>query len=202
MNPNSMYENWRIAAPEADMYGHVKGPTPNPSIVYGKGPEAIPANQRATGSDFGPAIRVKRILAPTDLSDESRKAVNYAVQLAELIGAQLTLVHFYDESWRCANPASVHGADLMLKEQRTFKNNLYALRDEIRNRHRNCDSCFYVGNPGEGIPKVAKDLNVDLIVISTRNPQGSSRWIFGSDAERIVRHASCPVLIFRQECPM
>ena len=58
---------------------------------------------------------------------DSRKAVNYAVHLAEIIGAQLTLLHFYDQSWRNVNPASAHSCESMLEEQRTLKNNLYAV---------------------------------------------------------------------------
>ena len=104
-------------------------------------------------------------------------------------------------SWRNLNLASAHGCESMLEEQRTLKNNLYALRDEIRKRHRNCDCHFYAGRPSKEIPRVVKEFKVDLVVISTHNPQGSSRWIFGSDAERIVSHAPCPVLIVRQESP-
>lgn len=201
MNLNSMYENRRIAAPEADRYGHVKEFTSDTDIAQCKVSEAILVNQIVTASDFGPAIRVKRILAPTDLSDDSRNAVNYAVHLAGLIGAQLTLVHFYDEGWRNLKLASADGGESMLEEQRTLKYNLYALRDEIRKRHRNCDCYFYAGSPSKEILRVAKELKGDLVVISTHNPQGSSRWIFGSDAERIVSHAPCPVLIVRQESP-
>jgi nucleotide-binding universal stress UspA family protein len=73
----------------------------------------------------------------------------------------------------------------------------YALRDEIRKIYSRCTSEFYIGHPSKEIPKVAKELSADLIVISTHNPQGSSRWIFGSNAERIVGSAPCPVLIVR-----
>jgi nucleotide-binding universal stress UspA family protein len=190
-----MYENCRIAALEADRYGHVKEPTPNPKIAYSNVSEPIPAHQRAAGSDFNPAIRIRRILAPTDLSDDSREAVKYAIHLAELVGAQLTLLHFYDESRRHVNPTGARGYESMLEEERRLKNKLYALREEIRKICRNCDSYFYIGNPNKEIPKVAKELNADLVVISTHNPQGSSRWIFDSDAERILRHAPCPVVI-------
>jgi nucleotide-binding universal stress UspA family protein len=194
-----MYENHRIAAPEADRCGHVKEPTPNPKIAYSNVSEPIPAHQRAAGSDFNPAIRIRRILAPTDLSDDSREAVKYAIHLAELVGAQLTLLHFDDESRRQVNPTGARGYESMLEEERTLKNKLYALREEIRKIYRNCDSYFYIGSPSKEIPKVAKELNADLVVISTHNPQGSSCWIFGSDAERILRHSPCPVLIVRQE---
>ena len=73
-------------------------------------------HQRVTGSDFNPAIRVKRILAPTDLSDESREAVKYAIHLAEVFGAQLTLLHFYDERWGHASPTGGGGYESMLEE--------------------------------------------------------------------------------------
>ena len=199
MNSNSSCENYPMATPEADRYGHVKAPAPNPEIAHRKVSEPIPANQRATGSDFNPAIRIRRILAPTDFSDDSRSAVEYAIHLAELVGAQLTLLHFYDERWRRVNPTAPRGYEAMLEEERIVKNRLYALRDEIRKIYRNCDSYFYIGNSSREIPKVAKELNVDLVVISTHNPEGSSRWIFGSDAEKILSHSPCPVLIVPQE---
>ena len=161
--------------------------------------EPIPAHQRVMSSDFNPPIRVRRILAPTDLSDESREAVKYAIHLAEVFGAQLTLLHFYDERWGHASPTGGRGYESMLEEERTVQNKLYALRDEIRKIYRKCNCYFYIGNPSKEIPEVARELNVDLIVISTHNPQGSARWIFGSDAERILYCAPCPVLIVRQE---
>jgi nucleotide-binding universal stress UspA family protein len=138
-------------------------------------------------------------LAPTDLSVESRQALNYAIDLAELVGAQLTLVHFHDESGPQISPIGSRGYESMLKEERVLENKLYALRDEIRVVYRNCSSHFYIGNPIKEIPKVAKELRADLIVISTHDPHGAFSQIFGSDAERILCHAPCPVLIVRQE---
>jgi hypothetical protein len=65
-------------------------------------------------------------------SYHAAKAVDYAGNLAQLIGAQLTLLHFYDESLRQITVAGVHRYESMLEQERTAKNNLYALRDEIR----------------------------------------------------------------------
>src|SRR5271166_6131410 len=161
MNPNSMYENHRIAAPEADRYGHVKGFAPKRKIAYGNVSVPIPAHQRVTGSDLNPAIRVRRILAPTDLSYESREAVKYAIHLAEVFGAQLTLLHFYDERWGHASPTGGRGYESMLEEERTLQNKLYALRDEIRKIYQKCNCYFYIGNPSKEIPEVARELNVD-----------------------------------------
>jgi predicted ATPase len=67
-------------------------------------------------------------------SYHSAKAVDYAGNLAQLIGAQLTLLHFYDESSRQITVPGVQGYESMLEQERTAKNNLYALRDEIRKK--------------------------------------------------------------------
>jgi nucleotide-binding universal stress UspA family protein len=194
---NSIYGNHPLAVRDADKYGHVKVISSGQTIGFSQISDSVSDGQRVSGSGPGPAIRVTRIVAPTDLSDDSRKAVQYAVNLAQLLGAQLTLVHFYDESLRQVVLPVEHRHESILNEERTARNNLYALRDEFRKIYRKCDSALYIGNPSREIPKVAKELNADLIVISTHNPQGSSRWIFGSNAERIVGNAPCPVLIVR-----
>jgi len=45
--------------------------------------------------------------------------------------------------------------------------------------------------------RVAKERDVDLIVISSHGRTGLGRIIFGSTAESVVRHASCPVLVVK-----
>ncbi len=51
------------------------------------------------------------------------------------------------------------------------------------------------GNPAEEILKYAKKNHVDLIVMTTHGRSGISRWVFGSTADRILRHSPVPVLI-------
>jgi hypothetical protein len=59
--------------------------------------------------------------------------------------------------------------------------------------HMNCE----VGHPVEEIIKRAEDLEADLIVVGTHGRAGFKRAMIGSVAERIVRHATCPVLVVR-----
>ena len=53
--------------------------------------------------------------------------------------------------------------------------------------------------PAEEIVAAAKDLKVDLIVLSTHNYHWFSHLVDGSDAEQVLRHAPCPLLIVRKE---
>jgi nucleotide-binding universal stress UspA family protein len=45
--------------------------------------------------------------------------------------------------------------------------------------------------------RVAKERQVDLIVISSHGRKGLGRMLFGSTAEQVVRHAPCPVLVVK-----
>jgi nucleotide-binding universal stress UspA family protein len=51
-----------------------------------------------------------------------------------------------------------------------------------------------VHNEADLILDYAKNNDIDLIVMSTHGRSGPARWAFGSVADRVVRHAKCPVL--------
>ena len=55
------------------------------------------------------------------------------------------------------------------------------------------------GAPYREIVQAAQDEDIDLIVISTHGHRGFARMFLGSTAERVVRHATCPVLIVREK---
>jgi universal stress protein A len=53
------------------------------------------------------------------------------------------------------------------------------------------------GSPFHEITEAARTLKVDLIIIATHGRSGLTRALLGSTAERVVRHATCPVLVLR-----
>ena len=53
------------------------------------------------------------------------------------------------------------------------------------------------GDAASEIVRVARERNVDLIVISSHGRTGLGRILFGSTAESVVRHAPCPVLVVK-----
>ena len=60
------------------------------------------------------------------------------------------------------------------------------------------DSLVRVGHPYQEITQAAQELKADLIVIATHGYTGLKHILLGSTAERVVRHASCPVLTVRE----
>jgi universal stress protein A len=61
------------------------------------------------------------------------------------------------------------------------------------------ESSQRLGTPYEEIVKVAKEMEVDLIIIATHGYTGLKHFLLGSTAERVVRLAPCPVLVVREE---
>jgi nucleotide-binding universal stress UspA family protein len=145
-------------------------------------------------------IEIRSILAPTDFSPHSERAVRYACGLAERLGAELHLVHVLSD----VIPA---GPDPLLmpvmppeyyeENEERARETLGRLLDPAWGSPRSVVTAVRWGSPVETIVAYAEDLRVDLLVIATHGRTGLSHVLLGSVAERIVREAPCPVLTIR-----
>ena len=142
--------------------------------------------------------RIKKILAPTDLSELSEAGVRYALELARAIGAEVTVYHV------------VGTEELMRYDHLRLLDNVLEKYDAALGRFLE-DHCsdllplvevhrkVEMGTPDINIVDEAKKDGVDLIVISTHGRTGLSHILVGSVTEKVVRHAPCPVLSIRPE---
>jgi universal stress protein A len=143
-------------------------------------------------------VKVKRILVPTDLTNESDRAVEFGLVLAKLFGAHLTLLHVYqDPSYAVEYVLGPHDSDRAQQERTYFEKTLKATAEDVRKEYADCDSEFRDGVPCEEIINTAKERDIDLIIISTHHYNWLTRLACGSDAELILRNAPCPILIFQ-----
>jgi nucleotide-binding universal stress UspA family protein len=141
-------------------------------------------------------IKFKRIMVPTDLTNESDKAIESGMVLAKLFGARLTLLHAYQDPYYAVEyllgpPAQ----DRALQDQTYFENTLKTIAQGLRKDYPDCDIEFRDGEPCKEIVRAAKERDIDLIIISTHHYNWLTRLAFGCDAEQILRHAPCPILI-------
>ena len=148
--------------------------------------------------------KIKKILAPTDLSDLSREGVRYALNLAKAVGAEVTLYHVvsYEElidygqeirentgSYYDFRPRDSVLERYRLALTRFLRDHFSDLVPGIRIREK-----VEMGRADENIVEEAKNEGVDLIVLSTHGRTGLSHMLLGSVTEKVVRHAPCPVL--------
>ena len=144
------------------------------------------------------SLALKNILVPTDLSVSAKKAVNYAVALAEHFGAKLTLLYVDTMPYIDAYFGGSYGYVAL---RRHCADNLEALDElgrEVKGRYANSEACFRCGNLGEEIAHAANELNADLIVLATPDYKWIDHFIGHSDAEDVLRRAPCPVLIVHE----
>ena len=146
----------------------------------------------------GKARLWKSILVPTDFSAASFKALEYAFTLGEMFGAKLTLAHIVVP---VAAPDLVYGPiswDESIAME-AAKERLNELKQEkgfdVAGRVR---IIVRQGHPYTEIDQIAKDIQSDLIVVSTHGRSGLRHLLLGSVAERVIRHAPCPVLVVRE----
>jgi nucleotide-binding universal stress UspA family protein len=145
----------------------------------------------------------KHILVPTDLSNAAFVVARYATDLARSTKAKLTLLHvlqdatYLDRARDQSRPASLR--DPQRKATRALQKLVHALALECNQD----GSCLRYGDVVTQILLGARELAVDLIAISTRQPVNVAGLKEGSYAERIVRYSEWPVLVlYRQEQPV
>lgn len=141
---------------------------------------------------------MKKILFPTDYSPASNAALRYAVLLAEGSRAKLSIVYVEPPSLPPVgasppeSPTKDEEAALAKLLQSLGNDDRHAPAHEIRKLW---------GDPAREIVRLAKEEDVDLIVMATAGRSGLRRVLMGSVAEAIVRQAPCPVLTLKEPHP-
>lgn len=149
----------------------------------------------------GAHVNMQRILVPIDFSRESAKAVRYAVSLARQFDSSITLVHVVEPSYGPAELGGTHAARPATEKQRAAqaKSKLGVLGHRILGPCRIVETVIRSGLAFFEITEAAKALRADLIIIGTHGFSSVTRAVMGSTAEKVVRHAPCPVLVVRRQ---
>lgn len=143
---------------------------------------------------------ITKILVPTDGSDSSMCAAEYGVSIAKTFGAQIMVVYVIDT--------------VVLDEARAFfkvdeREDVERKLEQAGQRYINyvlglaekegvkAASIIAKGIPFEQIVHLAKESNMDLIVMGTHGRRGPDRILIGSVAERVIEYSQCPVLVVK-----
>jgi universal stress protein A len=147
-------------------------------------------------------IELKRILVPTDFSDHSKNAMNYACSLAEKFGADLHVLHVLQDLVAMVPEPGLAfppPGDYMQELEESATKALTELPGDARSGVGNIVRSVRQGPPFLEIIRYAKEHDIDLIVLGTHGRSGLAHMLLGSVAERVVRKAPCPVLTVRPE---
>jgi nucleotide-binding universal stress UspA family protein len=146
----------------------------------------------------------ERILCAIDFSDWSLRALEYAITATLGSGASLTLAHVLEWPW--LEPPPPNFAELPVEEATALA--AFRVRRE-RSAHarlelfepeglkERCHIRVVHGRAHDQLLHIAAEENADLIVVGVHGRVGLDLALFGSTANQLVRHATCPVLTVR-----
>jgi nucleotide-binding universal stress UspA family protein len=162
------------------------------------------AGRRRSLAEFGrpkphsDLTRLRRILVPLDFSGKSRQALQYALPLASAVGARIILLHVLKRNYTLGEASFAYlplDTAPLIKEA---KARLRSMAIQLKSPDLIEKMIVRVGIPYDEITAAARRLKADLIVIATHGYTGLTHVLLGSTAERVVRHAPCPVLTVRR----
>ncbi|MDZ7646910.1 MAG: universal stress protein [Cytophagales bacterium] len=145
---------------------------------------------------------MKNILVPTDFSKISISALEVAVEIAKKSNSEITVLHVVEEAGE--NSFSIAGewqttanwSDKLftLKLLEKAKAQLEKLVLDARFSAVKVNGELRLGNAFHGMRTIIVEQKVDLVVMGTRGRSKLEEMVIGSNTERVVRHAKCPVL--------
>lgn len=145
-------------------------------------------------------IQIKTILVPIDFSRQSMKALHYALSFAEQYGARLLLLNVVEPAVYPTElgyiPSEIEALQASIMS--SARDKLQQLAREQLPGDIPAEQQLRVGAPYLEITAAAREWDVDMIVIATHGYTGLKHVLLGSTAERVIRHAPCPVLTVRE----
>ncbi len=150
-------------------------------------------------------MAIRRILVPVDFSSGSLRALDYARELAVGTGAELLLLYVFEpldfSGYSETFLPSPQLTQVLAAHRARAREHLKRLEGETPDRGIRVRSRLAEGAPAQRIVEIAREEEVDLVVIGTLGRTGLAHLLLGSVAERVVRLAHCPVLTVRSKGP-
>jgi len=138
----------------------------------------------------------RNIIVPTDFSEQSNIALAQSYNLARLTGASITIIHVIDEDIFSSmmhlfsdNSAQEDVLRASIQAKLDVISSEAAINSGVKIRTR-----IEKGKIYEQIVAVAEEINAIFIIMSTSGPTSLRKKFIGSNAERVIKDAHCPVI--------
>jgi nucleotide-binding universal stress UspA family protein len=137
-------------------------------------------------------VGFQRILVAFDASPHAERALNVALSMAGDMKAKLLVVAVI----RPPEPAESAEFNAVLEEGRErYERSFGPIREIARQKEIELETDIVVGHPAEQIIHRADTIQASLIVMGKRSHTILHRWMLGSNTERVLKYAHCPVMI-------
>ncbi len=149
---------------------------------------------------------MQTILVPYDFSEEAENAFQFAQQLATKTMGKLKLVHIVEtpttQSFSTMGEMNLDSAPLnqvyMIELVEKRKSQMKEIEEQHQNKPYKFKTRIAFGNPYAGISSEIADIKADLVIMGSKGSSGLEELLIGSNTEKVVRHAKCPVITVKQ----
>lgn len=150
---------------------------------------------------------MKKILVPIDFSEESQNALDLAVQLARKASAQIELLHVFDDtlgqSFNTTGEMELVSSSFdnayFIKLVEKVKRDIKALIQNDANMDVDIIENLKIGSIFQHIVDIVDRKKIDLIVMGSKGASGIKELLVGSNTEKVIRYAKCPVLVVKEK---
>ncbi len=143
------------------------------------------------------AVTVRHILVPHDFSETGEHALTFALDLAQRLGARVTVLHVYEVPAFAFPEMPVETTDLTGQIERASRSALDGVVARAQRLGVEVRASLREGTVWSEIQAAAGEQKADLVVMGTHGRRGLSHALLGSVTEKVVRTAPCPVLTVR-----
>jgi nucleotide-binding universal stress UspA family protein len=137
-------------------------------------------------------VGIQRILVAYDGSPHAEHAMNVALSMAGEMKAKLFVISVI----RPPEPAESAEFHAVIDEGREkYEKSYVPIRELAKQKDIELETEVVVGHPAEQIIHMADKMQASVIVMGKRSHTILQRWMIGSNSERVLRYAHCPVMI-------
>ncbi len=132
-----------------------------------------------------------KIIVPIDFSENSIKALEFAISMADKKHGEITLVHVIEVVYDFASQAAI-AVDSMVKDGEKL---LKEITEKYKASNVAIDYLILEGNTSISVARIADEINATLIVMGTQGASGIKKALIGTTTVNLIKEANCPVLV-------
>lgn len=138
--------------------------------------------------------QIKNILFPTDFSDNARRALPFALDIARKTGATLHIMHSIEEPYDFAPMVEDVKKGVTRKVQRLFDDMIDDIRNSKKDAELQLKTRIQTGRAIYAILEESENLSADLVVMGTRGRSGIEKFLIGGTTAQVIQLTKTPVL--------
>lgn len=142
---------------------------------------------------------IRHIVVPVDFNVHSDRLAEFALYMAKKLDAKVTFIHVMKHLLDYSDyVSSTHGSVEQLENNflAHAKDKMTAFLENLKSNDQDYRGEVLSGEISDAIITYAKDNAADLIIISTHGAKGIEKVLLGSVADRVIKGAYCPTVVF------